>query len=862
MKIKAVNAPMYHLRMGLAQRDLNKVQENGPLLAAQLSDLEQAPGAAQNPHVQSFLREGRALLDKYAVELPLLQRGDQVKKAILKIKSQGSWFKLEGALAQGDAQAVKSYGDSFENEIRTFTQQYGGEALAGSFLDEAQKLLGRLHQEGDGIIRASRVREEIAKIRQQDDMTRLSMALNVRDGPKISQHGAAFKAQIQRFKQAYANEPAARVFLNESEALLSRYEREAPSILREDEVKKAIANLRLKSELMAVQNAVHAQNCDVLASKGPAFEEQMNQFLSKYNTDPVYSTLIPPSFIEQLSDIASRYYKLMNIPRAFNARPSAGSAVFHQGNFAGTVKITSTGPDGSKVEHVPWRPASLFTFPGPTLPPPPVSHDQIFAGQRDLGLKAAQEAFARSDALMSSLQQSGPSSPLFPSGGPGGVLSTFSPYINATSTPDINSWITCHTSDNQQPPLATTSGYTNTASPMASRALEQLQSRFQSRSPPSPSPSPSSPSLSGNSAGYTNTSPSSSSSPATAMNFSAGYVDSVSSSPVAVQVERAGQKASCPINPAYAPTPKEAMSVTVTSSMRSSSGGVTEQEKLSIEETKATMKFREIMFNEFQILEKLGSGQLGTVYLARWRGALVAVKKLDEDDMDEKTVDLFKKEAAALHVLSHHPSLASFIGACCVLPNVCIVTQYYRYGSLEGALRGKTRLDLTWKQVIKIAMEAAAGILHLHKEGVLHSRISSRNILLGDGVRAYVNDFAFCHMKTKESVYTHTAGTSSFIGPVRYMSPDAMMHKYSEGSDAWSFGVLLWELWERREPFEGDDDLTVAFRVSQDQQTLPISPACPLVLATLMKQCWLDRPSQRPSFSTIHETLQTYYKSL
>jgi hypothetical protein len=38
------------------------------------------------------------------------------------------------------------------------------------------------------------------------------------------------------------------------QALLSRYEREAPSILREDEVKKAIANLRLKSELMAVQN--------------------------------------------------------------------------------------------------------------------------------------------------------------------------------------------------------------------------------------------------------------------------------------------------------------------------------------------------------------------------------------------------------------------------------------------------------------------------------------------------------------------------------------------------------------------------------------------------------------------------------
>lgn len=42
-------------------------------------------------------------------------------------------------------------------------------------------------------------------------------------------------------------------------------------------------------------------------------------------------------------------------------------------------------------------------------------------------------------------------------------------------------------------------------------------------------------------------------------------------------------------------------------------------------------------------------------------------------------------------------------------------------------------------------------------------------------------------------------------------------------------GVLLWELWERKEPFEGDDELTVAFKVAQDKQTLPISPSCPEV---------------------------------
>lgn len=98
------------------------------------------------------------------------------------------------------------------------------------------------------------------------------------------------------------------------------------------------------------------------------------------------------------------------------------------------------------------------------------------------------------------------------------------------------------------------------------------------------------------------------------------------------------------------------------------------------------------------------------------------------------------------------------------LPNVCVVSQYYRFGSLESVLRGPTRADLPWKAFVKMAKETAAGIHHLHKEGILHSRIASRNILVGDGCRAYVNDFAFCHFKPKEQVYAQSA-TQTFLGP-------------------------------------------------------------------------------------------------
>jgi hypothetical protein len=43
------------------------------------------------------------------------------------------------------------------------------------------------------------------------------------------------------------------------------------------------------------------------------------------------------------------------------------------------------------------------------------------------------------------------------------------------------------------------------------------------------------------------------------------------------------------------------------------------------------------------------------------------------------------------------------------LPNVCVVSQYYRFGSLENVLRGPTRADLPWKAFVKMAKETAAG---------------------------------------------------------------------------------------------------------------------------------------------------------
>ena len=65
--------------------------------------------------------------------------------------------------------------------------------------------------------------------------------------------------------------------------------------------------------------------------------------------------------------------------------------------------------------------------------------------------------------------------------------------------------------------------------------------------------------------------------------------------------------------------------------------------------------------------------------------------------------------------------ILNFVGACVVAPNYCIVSEFCTNGSLEGLLRGpKAVPNLSWVWLVKVAADAAAGILHLHCEGIIH----------------------------------------------------------------------------------------------------------------------------------------------
>jgi serine/threonine protein kinase len=106
-------------------------------------------------------------------------------------------------------------------------------------------------------------------------------------------------------------------------------------------------------------------------------------------------------------------------------------------------------------------------------------------------------------------------------------------------------------------------------------------------------------------------------------------------------------------------------------------------------------------------------------------------------------------------------------------------------------------------------------------EGVIHRDIAARNFLLDAHNNVFVCDFGLARVKT--GLYQRTA---SSLGPVKYMAPESIAKKqYSEASDAWSFGVYMWEVTHVQEPFENCEVFDVAIGVVSGALRLPIEAA-------------------------------------
>jgi serine/threonine protein kinase len=248
----------------------------------------------------------------------------------------------------------------------------------------------------------------------------------------------------------------------------------------------------------------------------------------------------------------------------------------------------------------------------------------------------------------------------------------------------------------------------------------------------------------------------------------------------------------------------------------------------------------------------IGRGAFGVVFAGEWRGVRVAVKQLI-GYLDEEQILNVRAECALMQSCSNHPNIAKFIGLSCQGHTMCIVTQFYSNGSLHDAIIVRKMLFAP-RTKLRMLREAALGVIHLHKESVIHRDIAARNVLLDEHLNVVLSDFGLARVKT--DAFHHT---KSSLGPVKYMAPESISKKiFSFASDCFAFGVLIWELTHVAEPYAdepGFDTFGIAMGVVNGSLRLKIDESKSIGLADLMHDCWRANGADRPTFESVLQRL-------
>ncbi|XP_043095280.1 tyrosine-protein kinase Fer-like isoform X2 [Puntigrus tetrazona] len=252
--------------------------------------------------------------------------------------------------------------------------------------------------------------------------------------------------------------------------------------------------------------------------------------------------------------------------------------------------------------------------------------------------------------------------------------------------------------------------------------------------------------------------------------------------------------------------------------------------------------------------ELLGKGNFGEVFRGTLRDKTPVAVKTCKEDLPQDLKIKFLSEARILKQYDH-PNIVKLIGVCTQRQPIYIVMELVPGGDFLSFLR-KKKEDLKTKQLVKFALDAAAGMAYLELKNCIHRDLAARNCLVGEESVVKISDFGMSRQE-QDGVYSATGGMKQI--PVKWTAPEALNYgRYTTESDVWSFGVLLWETFSR-----GVTPYTVPLNMNNQQTRdevekgyrMPAPNNCPDEIYALMCQCWQYDPRNRPSFRKLKADL-------
>ncbi len=256
-------------------------------------------------------------------------------------------------------------------------------------------------------------------------------------------------------------------------------------------------------------------------------------------------------------------------------------------------------------------------------------------------------------------------------------------------------------------------------------------------------------------------------------------------------------------------------------------------------------------FGDYELLDKLGEGGMGFVYLARQKSAnrLVALKIIRperlsalEPQKQEKIIQRFKSEAQAAAQLEHDNIVTVYdVGQ--IDQQQYFSMRYVAGQSLADVIRHE---PLDSQSAARYLAAVAHAVHEAHQHGILHRDLKPQNILIDEKTdRALVADFGLAKLTEQDTELTRAG---EVMGTPQYMSPEQARDsgQVTEQSDVYSLGATLFHVLVGRPVFQAASPIETLRQVLDETPVPPrrINPAIDQDLDTICMKC-LEKEAAR-----------------
>ncbi|MCP5106070.1 MAG: serine/threonine protein kinase, partial [bacterium] len=264
---------------------------------------------------------------------------------------------------------------------------------------------------------------------------------------------------------------------------------------------------------------------------------------------------------------------------------------------------------------------------------------------------------------------------------------------------------------------------------------------------------------------------------------------------------------------------------------------------------------------QYKIVEKIGSGGMGTVYYAhniRDKTQIAAVKVLKEElTEDEMNRRRFKYEGTIIDKLAH-PNIVKIYERGEYKEKLYIAMEYLRGKTLARKIREDGIIDIN--EALHIMTGIADALVFIHDQGVVHRDLKPANIMLiekeGEPLSVKLLDFGLALMNSQ----TRLTQSGFLVGTVNYISPEQIIeNRYSSAGDVYALGIIFYEMVVGEQVFPGNSITVVMEKILDTEPPEPsrIRPDIPVALERLIMQMLSKDPDRRPSAGDVLAALKT-----